>query len=129
MKMETSTAKRFEGIPTGIRRLVLAGNKDDIPHTFIIVNSKTGERFELLVVIAGRSPLCFRCKKTGHFRSECFAPYCRKCGIYGHAFETCKRANTYSSVVRGGNDKQQSSTAEASIDDDSQYVYRWSQAG
>ena len=57
MKMETSTAKGFEGIPTGIRRLVLAGNMDDIPHTFFIVNPKTGERFELLVVIAGRSPV------------------------------------------------------------------------
>ena len=124
MKMETSTAKGFEGIPTGIRRFVLTGNKEDIPHTFFIVCPKTGERFEILVIIAGRSPLCFRCKKTGHFRSECFAPYCRKCGIYGHAFETCKRANTYSSAVRGGNDKQQSSMAEASIDDDSQYVYR-----
>ena len=123
MKMETSTAKGFEGIPTGIRRFVLAGNKEDIPHTFFIVCPKTGERFEILVIIAGRSPLCFRCKNTGHFRSECVAQYCRKCGIYGHPFETCKRANSYSSAVRG-NEIQHSSTAEASIDDDTQYAYR-----
>ena len=77
MKMETSTAKGFEGIPTGIRRLVLAGNEGEITHTFFIVNPRTGERFELLVVIAGRSPLCFRCKQTGHYRSECFTAYCR----------------------------------------------------
>ena len=121
MKMETSTAKGFEGIPTGIRRLVLAGNRDEIPHTFFIVNPKTGERYELLVVIAGRSPLCFRCKQTGHYRSECFTAYCRKCGIYGHAFETCKSAATYSSAVRGGMKEQQSSTAGASTDDDTQY--------
>ena len=67
MKMETSTAKGFEGIPTGIRRLILAGNKDDIPHTFIIVNPKTGERFELLDVIAGRSPVFPLQKKPGIF--------------------------------------------------------------
>ena len=35
--METSTSKGFEDIPTGIRRLVLAGNKDEIPHVFNIV--------------------------------------------------------------------------------------------
>ena len=66
--METSTCKGFEGIPTGICRLVLAGNKDEIPHVFNIVNTKTSERFELLVTISGRSPMCFKCKQTGHYR-------------------------------------------------------------
>ena len=80
IKMETSTAKGFEGIPTGIRRLVLAGNKDEIPHVLYIVNPKTNERFELLVTIAGRILLCFECKHTGHCRSECFTTYCRRCG-------------------------------------------------
>ena len=37
---ETSTAKGFEGIPTGIRRLVLSGDKDEIPHTFHIRNRR-----------------------------------------------------------------------------------------
>ena len=121
MKMETSTAKGFEGIPTGIRRLVLAGNKDEIPHTFFIVNPKTGERFELLVVIAGRSPLCFRCKQT--YRSECFTAYCRKCGIYGHAFETCKSAATYSSAVRGGISSLKSQVVSL------QTAHSWANAG
>ena len=97
--METSTAKGFEGIPTGIRRLVLAGNKDEIPHVLYIVNPKTNERFELLVTIAGRILLCFECKHTGHCRSECFTTYCRRCGTYGHTFESCTSANTYSSAV------------------------------
>ena len=64
--METSTSKGFEGIPTGIRRLVLAAIKDEIPHVFNTVNPKTQEKFELLVTIPGRSPLCFKCKHTGH---------------------------------------------------------------
>ena len=34
--LERSTSKGFEGIPTGTRRLVLAGNKDEFPHTFTI---------------------------------------------------------------------------------------------
>ena len=56
--------------------------------------------------------------------SDCFTAYCRKCGIYGHAFETCKSPDTYSSAVRAGSKLQESSTAEASIDDNRQYVYR-----
>ena len=42
---ETSTCKGFEGILTGIRRLVLTGVKDEIPHVFTIVNPKTEEKF------------------------------------------------------------------------------------
>ena len=122
--METSTTKGFEGIPTGIRRLVLAGNKDEIPHVLYIVNPKTTERFELIVTIAGRILLCFECKHTGHCRSECFTPYCRRCGTYGHTFESCTSANTYSSAVRGASKQQASSTAGASIDEDRQYAYR-----
>ena len=44
--METSTSKVFEGIPTGIRRLVLAGNKDEIPHVFNIVNPNMASSLE-----------------------------------------------------------------------------------
>ena len=44
--METSTSKVFESIPTGIRRLVLAGNKDEIPHVFNIVNPNMASSLE-----------------------------------------------------------------------------------
>ena len=121
---EKSTAKGFEGIPTGNRRLVLTGLKDDIPHTFNIINPLTNEKFEILVLIPGRSPLCFRCKGTGHFRSECFTPQCRACGIFGHTYESCAVANSYSSALRGPVKPQSNSTADASIDDDVQYTYR-----
>ena len=61
LKVRGCTSKGFEGIPTGIHRLVFAGNKYDIPHVFNIVNPKTRERFELPVTISGRSPMCFKC--------------------------------------------------------------------
>ena len=44
--METSTSKGFEGIHTGILRLVLAGNKDEIPHVFNIVNPNMASSLE-----------------------------------------------------------------------------------
>ena len=122
--METSKRKGFEGIPTGIHRLVLTGVKDEIPHVFTIVNQKTEEKFELLITIPGRSPLCFKCKHTGHYQSECFTPYCRQCGVYGHSTEKCVMANSYSSALRGSSKQQASSTAEGSIDEDRQNAYR-----
>ena len=121
--METSTCKGFEGIPTGICRLVLAGNKDEIPHVFNIVNTKTSERFELLVTISGRSPMCFKCKQTGHYRIDCFTPHCRRCGVYGHTSESCAIGNSYSNSLRGSSKPQSSSTADASIDNDQRYAY------
>ena len=48
----------------------------------------------------------------------------RRCGIYGHTFESFTSANTYSSAVRGASKQQASSTAGASIDGDRQYAYR-----
>ena len=109
--------------PTGIRRLVLTGIKDDIPHTFNIINPKTNENFELFVTISGRRPMCFKCKQTEHYRSECFTPHCRRCGVYGHTFESCAMANSYSNALRGSTKPQSSSTADASIDNDQRYAY------
>ena len=91
---ETSIAKGFEGIPTGIRRLVLTGNKDEVPNTFNIINPVTDEKYELLVIVPGRSPLCFKCKQSGHYRSDCFTPSCRECGVFGHTTESCAIANS-----------------------------------
>ena len=121
---ETSTAKGFEGIPTGIRRLVLSGDKDEIPHTFQIRNPVTEEMYELLIVIPGRAALCFKCKMTGHHRNECFTPFCRECSIFGHTTESCAIANSYSKALRGPAAGRDTSTAEASIDEDARYAYR-----
>ena len=43
-------------VEQGIRRLVLTGNKDEVPHKFNIVNPLTEEKYELLVIDRGRSP-------------------------------------------------------------------------
>ena len=121
---ETSTAKGFEGIPTGIHRLVLTGNKDEVPHTFNIINPVTDEKYELLVIVPGRSPLCFKCKQTGHYRSDCFTPSCRECGVFGHTTESCAIANSYSKALRGSAARRDASTAEASVNGDERYTYR-----
>ena len=116
--METSTCKGFEGIPTGIRQLVLTGVKDEILHVFTIVNPKTEEKFELLITIPGRSPLCFKCKHTGHYRSECFTPPQTMRGIWSFHREMCHGKLVFECA------SWFSSTAEASIDEDIQYAYR-----
>ena len=83
--LERSTSKGFDGIPMGIRRLVLTGIKDDIPHTFNIINPKTNKNFELFVTISGRRPMCFKCKQTGHYRSDRFyAPLPEVRGVWPH---------------------------------------------
>ena len=90
--------------------MVLTGVKDDIPYTFNVINSRTNEKFELLVLIPGRSPLCFKCKQTRHYRSDCFTPQCRACGVFGHTYESCAVANSYSNALRGSAKPQSGST-------------------
>lgn len=60
---------------------------DDLPH---LLPFHTGV---LLVVVAGRSPLCLRCKKTGHVRKECRTARCTHCRSFGHASDRCSRSH------------------------------------
>ncbi|XP_023241364.1 uncharacterized protein LOC111639676, partial [Centruroides sculpturatus] len=41
------------------------------------------------VVIAGRPPLCYRCKNKGHLRRQCTTPKCKKCNKFGHNDDKC----------------------------------------
>ncbi len=36
----------------------------------------------------------------GHFRRDCFTPFCRHHGEYGHTIESCSAAKSYASAVR-----------------------------
>ncbi|XP_037568309.1 uncharacterized protein LOC119449200 [Dermacentor silvarum] len=65
--------------------------KEDIPHQLRVAGDLT------LVVVAGRAPLCLRCKGTGHIRRECRVPRCALCKRFGHAEEDCVR--TYAKVT------------------------------
>ena len=58
------------------------------------------EKSELLVTVAGRQPLCLRCRQEGHYRRECSTPFCRHCSQYGHLSETCAAAGSYASALQ-----------------------------
>ena len=85
-------------VRTGVRSVVMSGRKQDIPHIIPLLHE--GDKSELLVTIAGRQPLCLRCRHEGHFRRECSTPFCRHCAQFGHLTETCAAAGSYASALR-----------------------------
>ena len=109
MNYEMCVAKGFEGVSTGIRAVVMSGNKDDVPHTLSVTCPKTGDTFMFLLTIRGRKPICLRCHEVGHYRRDCFAPYCRFCQSYDHTSESCSSSKSYASAARGkGNEVAES---------------------
>ncbi|KAH8026067.1 hypothetical protein HPB51_015416 [Rhipicephalus microplus] len=50
-----------------------------------------------LVVVAGRAPICLRCRGTGHISGDCRAPRCAVCRRFGHG--ESGGARTYASVA------------------------------
>jgi len=98
INFEKCTSKGFEGVRTGVRSVVMSGRKCDIPH--IIPLFYENEKSELLVTVAGRQPLCLRCRQEGHYRRQCSTPFCRHCSQYGHLSETCAAAGSYASALR-----------------------------
>ena len=103
---ELSVSKGFENIATGVRTIVMCGNKADLPHFVVVVDKSTKQTFQLLVTVTGRPPICLRCNKVGHFRRECTTPYCRHHGEYGHKTEECSAVGSYAGVLRGKNNAE-----------------------
>ena len=101
ISFEQSVSKGYEGVATGVRTVIMSGNKNEIPHIITLVDGN--ERSELLVTVTGRQPLCLRCRLVGHFRWECSTPFCRYHGEYGHTTEQCSAASSYASALREGN--------------------------
>ena len=98
ISFEKSVSKGYEGVATGVRTVIMSGNKNEIPHIITLVDGN--ERSELLVTVTGRQPLCLRCRLVGHFRRECSTPFCRHHGEYGHTTEQCSAAGSYASALR-----------------------------
>lgn len=68
-------------------------SSDNVPHLINVFGCQS------LVLIAGRPPLCLRCKRVGHVRRGCRTSRCASCHRYGHVAEEC--APTYASALRG----------------------------
>ena len=98
INFEKCSSKGFEGVRTGVRSVVMSGWKQDILHIILLLHEN--EKSELLVTIAGRQPLCLRCRQEGHYRRECSTTFCRRCSQYGHLSETCAAAGSYASALR-----------------------------
>ena len=94
---EQSTVVGFEGVATGIRSVVMSGNRDQIPRLLQVADPVTAENYKLLCVITGRKP---QRKHTGHYRRDCTTPYCRHHDVYGHDSEGCSAAKSYAAATR-----------------------------
>ena len=96
---EKSVSKGFEGVATGVRTVIMSGNRQELPHIMKMWDGE-GQKSELLVTLTSRRPLCLQCRQVGHFRRECFTPYCRHHGEYGHSTESCATAGSYASALK-----------------------------
>ena len=105
LKHEVYTDAGLDGIATGVRRVLMVGDRHQVPHVLEVVDPDTGEVWKCLVTIPGRPPLCLRCKKIGHVRKSCTTPFCRHHRQYGHATEGCgaekaqRNRKSYASAV------------------------------
>ena len=97
---EQSTVAGFEDVATGIRSVVMSGNRDQIPHLLQVADPATAETYKLLCVITGHKPLCLKCKHVGHYRRDCTTPDCRHHDTYGHDSEGCSAAKSYAAATR-----------------------------
>ena len=110
---EKCKSQGFESVCSGIRSVVMTGDRRKVPHLITVTNPVTADKYELLVTIAGRPPLCLKCRQTGHYRRACKTPFCRHHGVYGHTTESCALDKaTYATAMR--------KTKEGSDDTDSE---------
>ena len=72
---------------------LLNSQRNTFPHILLLTPSDP-----ILITIPGRAPLCLRCHRIGHVRSQCNAPYCRHCNSFGHSSEDCRP--TYANAAR-----------------------------
>ena len=89
------TSKGFEGVATGVRSVVMTGNPKDVPHVMTVCHPKTNQTYKFLLTVRGHKPLCLRCRQEGHYKRDCFNPFCHHHGEYGHSTEICSATKTY----------------------------------
>ena len=57
-----------EEVATGVRTVVMVGDRHQVPHLLPVIDPDTNERWALLVTIPDRALPCLKCKHTGHVR-------------------------------------------------------------
>ena len=75
---EMFKVKGLENFPTSIRLVTMVGDRHAVPHLITVTNPINNQKFEMLVTVAGRAPLCLKCRQTGHYRRDCSTPHCRQ---------------------------------------------------
>ena len=89
MDKEMAVADGFDGMATGIRKIVVEGNVGDVPHKSCVVCPFTGVTHNILLIVNGRKSVCLRCDGEGHVRRDGKAQYCRLHKTFGHSYESC----------------------------------------
>ena len=72
-----SSEEGLENVATGVRSVVMVGDRHQVPHLLSVIDPDTKETWELLVTIPGRPPMCLKRRHTGHVRKDCATPFCR----------------------------------------------------
>ncbi|KAG0415601.1 hypothetical protein HPB47_007217 [Ixodes persulcatus] len=71
-------------VKTGIRYLKMKMKEDNPVPNFARIAG-----YRVIVDYRGLVRVCRRCKKEGHFKTQCTAEYCSRCAIFGHDGSTC----------------------------------------
>ena len=85
----------FSHVKSGVREVMLqCEDISRVPHTAKF--GWDGDVYGVLITSPQRPPLCFRCRHTGHTRSDCKSSYCMKCRAWGdHTTALCEvRSNS-----------------------------------
>ncbi|KAH6919660.1 hypothetical protein HPB50_029352 [Hyalomma asiaticum] len=89
LKIEEARYKDRPTIRTGTRHIKMDMMSDNPLPNFAQVSGHRAT-FEY----RGMRRLCRRCNLEGHIRAQCDAPYCVRCGVFGH------RTDTYTAACR-----------------------------
>ena len=107
------------GVISGVRIATIKlidSQRSSFPHILLLTPSDP-----ILITIPGRAPLCLRCHRLGHVRTQCNTPFCRHCNTYGHGAEDCQPtyANAAKSNTRHTNKETEETDTNSTSTEDS----------
>lgn len=88
----------YEAIKTFVRRIrIRFSSKKDEDNVPIAIRFAG---LNITVHLEGRQKVCYRCKQTGHIKSECTTQKCRVCYEIGHDDPDCQNRRSYATVTK-----------------------------